>query len=141
MAYTRTGVSWRGRVFDDRGDIILGWFTRVAVFLLLLGIVAFEGISLATAHLNGVDTANQVALAGAEAYAPRHNAEAAYAAAAKEATAHKAELLPDNFTISADGSVDVAIKTTATTLFLYRTDATAKWAVIKSGGHANAQNR
>jgi hypothetical protein len=141
MAYARTGVSWGGRVYDDRGDIILGWFTRVATFLLLLGIIAFEGISLVTAHMSGADTANQVALAAADAYAPKHNVKAAYAAAEQEAINHKAELLPKEFRISADGDVDVAIKMTATTLFLYRTEATAKWAVVKSAGHASGQNR
>jgi hypothetical protein len=140
MAYARTGVSWRGRVYDDRGDIILGWFTRVATFLLLLGIVAFEGISLVTAHINGADTANAVALAAADAYAPRHSVKAAYAAAEGEAIKHNAELLPDEFVVSADGSVEIAIKSTATTLFLYRTSATAKWAVVKSAGHASGQN-
>lgn len=141
MEYARTGVSWGGRGHDDRGDIILGWFTRVATFLLLLGIVAFEGISVGTAHVNGADTANSVALAAAEAYAPKHNVKAAYAAAETEAVQHKAELLPDQFAIAADGSVDIAIKTTATTLFLYRTERTAKWAVVKSSGHASGQNR
>jgi hypothetical protein len=142
MAYARTGVSWRGRAaYDERGDIILGWFTRVATFLLFLGIIAFEGLSLVSAHMNGADVANQVALAAADAYAPKHNAKAAYAAAEKEAVDHKAELLPDEFAIGADGSVDVAIKTTATTLFLYRTDSTAKWAIVKSGGHSNGRFR
>jgi hypothetical protein len=141
MAYAQTGVSWGGRVCDDRGDIILGWFTRVATFLLLLGIIAFEGISVGAAHINGADVANQVAVASAEAYAPKHSVKAAYAAAEQEALAHKAELLPKDFVISADGSVDLAIKMTATTLLLYRTPATAKWAVVKSGGRASGRNR
>jgi hypothetical protein len=142
MAYSSMGVSWRGRLsYDDRGDIILGWFTRVAAFLLLLGILAFEGISVGTAHVNGADIANQVALVAAEAYAPKHSVKAAYAAAEQEAIDHKAELVPNEFVVTDDGSVELAIKTTATTLFLYRTESTAKWAIVKSGGHASGQNR
>lgn len=142
MAYTPAGVSWRDRAtHDDRGDIILGWFTRVATFLLLLGIVAFEGISLVAARFNGPDVANQVAIAAADAYAPKHSVKAAYAAAERVAIDNKADLLRTEFSISGDGSVDLTIKTTATTLFLYRTNSTAKWAVVKSSGHANGQNR
>lgn len=122
--------------FDDRGDIILGWFTRVATFLLLLGIVAFECISLVTARFNGEDIAGTVATAAAEAYGPRRDARAAYAAAEDSALAQSAELDPDSFTISPEGVVDLKVTTTATTLFLYRTESTAKWAVVTSGGRA-----
>ncbi|MDQ1709435.1 MAG: hypothetical protein QOG49_820 [Frankiaceae bacterium] len=139
---TPTGVARRGRAaYDDRGDIILGWFTRVATFLLLIAIIGFEGISVVTAHINGADTADQVALAAADAYAPKHNVKAAKAAAEAAAIEHHADLKSKDIMIAADGSVDVTITTTATTLFLYRTDATAKWAVVKSGGHANGQFR
>ena len=141
MEYRPTAPARRPRaVYDECGDIILGWFTRVATFLLLLGILAFESISLATAHMSGADVANKVALAAADAYATKHNAAAAYAAAQGEATAHKAELVAKDFRISTDGAVDLAVTQTATTLFLYRTKQTAKWAIVKSSGHANARN-
>lgn len=141
MAYKAPGVTWRGREYDDRGDIILGWFTRVAVFLLLLGIIAFELISLASARVNASGVANDIAIAAADAYAPRKSVKAAYTAAELKATESSVELVEDEFTISEDGSVDVAITSTATTLFLYRTSQTAKWAVIKSSGHASSRFR
>ena len=127
--------------YDDRGDIILGWFTRVAVFLLLLGIIAFEGISLVSARFSATDEANQVAMAAADAYAPKKSAKAALAAAEDEATSLKVDLLADKFVITDDGSVDVSISKTATTLFLYRTEKTAKWAIVTSSGHASGRFR
>jgi hypothetical protein len=130
-------VRRRAGARDDRGDIILGWFIRVAVFLLFLGILAFEGLSLVTARINGTDLAQQAAGEAAEAFQSRRTEEAAYAAAEEFAIEHDAELNPDKFVVSTDGAVDLEIKTTATTLFLFRTDATAKWAVVRSSAHAN----
>lgn len=142
MAYTSAGESRRDRMaYDDRGDIILGWFTRVAVFLLLLGIVAFEGISLVSARFSGSDEANQVAVAAADAYAPRKSVKAALAAAEDQAAALKVDLVADKFLITDDGSIDLSISKTATTLFLYRTQQTAKWAVVTSSGHASGRLR
>lgn len=142
MANRRTCVAWRERwTYDDRGDIILGWFTRVATFLLLLGILAFEIISLATAHVSGTDVADKVALAARDAYATKKNPDAAYAAAEVAAVENQAQVDPESFFIADNGSVDLKINKTATTLFLYRTDATAKWAVVTSSGHANGQLR
>lgn len=139
MAYP--GITWHGRTFDDRGDIILGWFTRVAVILLLIGIVAFEAISLTQARVRSGEIANQIAVAAADAYAPRKSVEAAYDAADREAISAKVELIEDEFVISDDGSIDLGIRTTATTLFLYRTSQTAKWAEMTATGHANGKLR
>lgn len=142
MAQASTGKSRRARrAYDDRGDVILGWFTRVAVFLLFIGIVAFESISLVTAHFNGADEATKVAAAAADAYAPRKSEKAAYAAAVQEALDLKVELVEEEFVISEDGSIDLSISQVAPTLFLFRTDQTAKWAIVKSDGHANGAIR
>lgn len=142
MAYASTGVSWRNRAaYDERGDILLGWFVRIVTFLLLLGIVGFELISLLTARVQGADTADQIAVAAADAFAPKKSEKAAYAAAEAAAIELKAELIPDQFVVTEDGSVDLKVRKVATTLFLYRTDATAKWAIIESEGHANGPLR
>jgi hypothetical protein len=134
-----TFVRRRAEGRDDRGDIVLGWFARVIVFLLFIGILAFESLSLVTTRVNSVDIAQQAAIAGAEGYAAGKTWEAAYAAAEKVAIERDAELLPDEFVVTREGAVDLALTKTATTLFLYRTEATGKWAVTKVSAHANAR--
>ncbi len=130
-------VRRRAGARNDRGDIVLGWFTRVIVFLVFLGIVAFESLSLVTTRINSIDIAEQAAIAAAEGYASGKTREAAYAAAEKVAIERNVELLPDEFLVTEDGAVDLAVTKTATTLFLYRTDTTAKWAVAKVSAHAS----
>ena len=66
---------------------------------------------------------------------------AAYDAAEREAVAANVELIEDEFVISDDGSIDLGIRHTATTLFLYRTSQTAKWAVMNANGHASGKIR
>ncbi|MEO6713154.1 MAG: hypothetical protein ABIM89_06965 [Mycobacteriales bacterium] len=141
MAHSTVEPVARRDVHDERGDIILGWFTRVAVFLMLIGIVAFECISLVTARVNGADLAGQIASAAADAYAQSKDVDTAYAAAETKAIEGHAEISRDTFVVRRDGSVDVEVQKTATTLFLYRTDTTAKWAVVHSEGHANGAIR
>jgi hypothetical protein len=120
----------------DRGDIVLGWLTRVVVLIGLLGLMVFEGISLVSAHVSGTDMANEVALHASEAYLNKHSPKAAKMAAETEASKHHAEVVKNSLTIGKDGTVTLRVRRSATTLLLYRTKQTAKWTVVVSEGHA-----
>jgi Tfp pilus assembly protein PilX len=122
----------------DRGDIVLGWLTRVIVLVALLGLLVFEGISLVSSRISGTDMANQVALAASEAYLPDHSTKAAKMAAETEAARHRAEVVKNSLKISKDGTVTVEVRHTATTLLLYRTKRTAEWTVVVSTGKARS---
>jgi len=52
-------------VTSDRGDIVLGWLTKLVVTLSLLGVVGFDLISLASARFQGEDHAQSVVRARA----------------------------------------------------------------------------
>jgi hypothetical protein len=127
----------------DRGDIVLGWLVRLVAGLSLLGLFVFEGLSLATARVNGTDVANQIALEASEAYLNTHAKEAARVNAAQmaaetEAAKHGAEIVKKTLKVQKSGAVQVRIRRTATTLLLYRTKQTAQLTIVESEGNARS---
>lgn len=65
----------------DSGSIVLGWLTKLAAGLALLGLLAFDGISLVKAHFTAADHANTDAAAAADVYKQTHDLQKAYNAA------------------------------------------------------------
>jgi len=124
---------------DERGTIIVGWLTKVALLLTLVGILGFDVISVATTKMSAADNANNAAREGAQVYADtRGDVQEAYLAALDYAEEHGGTIEPDHFTVTDDGVVTVKITKTATTLVFYRNGATKKWAhvVAEASGKA-----
>jgi hypothetical protein len=116
----------------DRGDVLLGWFTKVALVLGLFGIVSFDAVSVGVAKMNAQDTAASAAAAGAEAWSESHNLQRAYRAASAYADEHGGTIDPKAFSIDSNGTVSVRMDKDATTLLLYRTKTTKKWAHVSA---------
>lgn len=123
----------------DRGDIVLGWLSRVVVVLALLGIVAFDALSVGIARVSAEDDAGAAARAASEAWRERADVQQAYEAAVAVATEHGEQIAPDDFRIEADGTVHLTVTRTATTLVLYRVGPLAKYADISAAGTAQYQ--
>jgi hypothetical protein len=122
----------------DRGDIVLGWLTKVIVVMTLIGLLVVEGLSIVSARISGKDVANGVALAGSEGYAHKKSAKTALRAAQAEAMSHGAEIVPGTFLVARDGRVTVTVRQTARTVLIYRVEQTRKWAQIDSDGNARS---
>jgi hypothetical protein len=127
----------------DRGDIIIGWLVRVVLLLGVLGVLVFEGLSLVTARVNGMDIANKVAYEASEAYlnsnaGQKARVKAARIAAETEAAEHTAEVVKNSMKVAEDGTVTLRIRRTAGTILLYRSRYTADYAVVISDGHARS---
>lgn len=124
---------------DERGSIIVGWLTKVAVVLTLVGVIGFDLISVATTKVGAADDAQQAARMGAEAYADtRGDVQEAYAAALEHAEKHGGSIDPADFVVQQDGTVRVKVVKTATTLVFYRSGATKKWAHVVAEASAKA---
>jgi len=122
-------------VHDDRGTIIVGWLTKVALALTVLGVLGFDMVSVAVTKVGAADDASRAAKLGAVAYADsRGNVNTAYAAALAYAEEHNATIDPKDFVVQPDGTVTVKVVKTATTMVFYRTGATKKWAHIVAEG-------
>jgi hypothetical protein len=115
------------RAQGDRGDIILGWLTKLVVVLAVLGVIAFDGISLVQARFQAADRATTAAAAAADEYHVSHDVQRAYNAAF--ATVHGEDTIETTtFKVATDGTVTLRLHHVATTLVLHRIGAIKGWA-------------
>lgn len=124
---------------DERGDIIVGWLTKVAIVITLVGVAGFDAISVATTRVSATDDANQAAREGAQTWVDTHgNIQKSYDAAREYAEQHHATLEPKDFVVASDGTVTVTIEKTATTLVIRRNGKTKGWAHVVAHGSGRA---
>lgn len=116
---------------DDSGSIVFGWLGRVALTLTVLGIAAFEVMSIAVARIALEDVGQTAGDRALTSYSQTHDPYQAYVAAHDYAVANGAVLVKKSFTIDSD-SVSFKLKKTAQTLLLYRLDATAGLAQVQT---------
>jgi hypothetical protein len=114
---------------DDAGSIVFGWLGRVALTLTILGVAAFEVLSIVVAHVSLDDIGQTAADRALTAYTDTHDPYQAYVAANDYVDENDAVLVKKSFTITSD-SVSFELKKTAPTLLLYRLDATAHLAEV-----------
>lgn len=103
---------------SDGGAIVLGWLTRVAVLLGVVGVLVFDGISLAVTRLSLQDDAEAAAIAGVHAFQETRNPERAYEAALFAVrTSHPTDTItPGSFNVRPDGTVTLTMQREADTL-------------------------
>lgn len=104
--------------FSDDGAIVLGWLTRVAVVLGVLGVLVFDGISLAVTRLGVIDDAKAGAVAGVHAFQETRSPDKAYAAAlAAVQTLNPDDVItPGSFSVTRDGRVTLSVQREAVTI-------------------------
>ncbi|HWH30379.1 MAG TPA: hypothetical protein VNU26_15740 [Mycobacteriales bacterium] len=116
------------RCRDDRGDIVLGWLTKLVVVIGLLGLLAFDGISLGLGRLKAEDHAQSAAREAVFAYRDSKDVQRAYEASLAALEESGATLDPEAFVVHADGSVTVTVEHTMSTFVVEKVDAIAGWA-------------
>jgi len=113
----------------DRGDIVLGWLTRLVVIFGLAGILFFDAIAVGVTATSLTDQGNYAARDASEVWQSTKSVQKAYEAAVTAAV----EANPLNtidtksFRIDDDNTVHLTISREATTLVLYRWSRTAGW--------------
>jgi hypothetical protein len=118
----------------DRGDVIVGWLTKVTVVIGVLGVMSFDAVSVGVAKMNADDVAATAAAFGAETWNATHNIQHAYRAASSFAEERGATIAPADFSVDRDGTVRVRVVKEATTVLLYRTSKTKGWARVEGTG-------
>lgn len=119
----------------DRGDIVIGWLVRLTVTLAIGGILLFDAVSVAMAHVSVADAAQTDAQAGADAWHSRPDVARAYAAAVAAGKPGD-KVSADSFAVDPDGTVHVRVDRTATTLVLFRVPKLARYATAAATGTA-----
>ena len=118
----------------DRGDIILGWLTKLVIGISLTGVVAFDGVSIGVAHVSTVDDANSAALSASHAWQDSHDMASALQAAAETAAEHGETVVDNSLTFDSDGTAHIAVRREATTLIVRHIHALRSWIEITASG-------
>ncbi len=105
-------------VATDRGDIVMGWLVKVTVVLALIGVVAFDAISIGTTRLSVEDQGNVAARTASENWQRTHDANDALAAASQAATEQNPlnVVVPSTFRVDLDGTAHFTMEREASTL-------------------------
>ena len=120
------------RFTSDRGDIVLGWLTKLVVVLGVAGLFLFDAISLGTTAMNLSDQGSYAARQASEVWQTTKSVQKAYEAAVATATEQNAEnvVVAKTFRIDEDNTVHFTIKRTADSILLFRWDKSAEWAKL-----------
>jgi hypothetical protein len=102
----------------ERGDIVLGWLTKLVVVLSVLGLVAFDALSIGVASLSLADDGRAAAREASSVWLNTGRVQPTYDAAVLSARGGDPgnDVLADTFTIAADGTVTLTIRRTPPTL-------------------------
>ncbi len=108
------------RTDGDRGDIILGWLTKLTVTLAVLGVLGFDAVSLGAAQFQAEDHAQTAARAAVESYRTDKNVQKAYDAALAEVAPDGDTLDADAFVAAPDGSITLRLRQEVPTLVIQK---------------------
>lgn len=106
-------------VETERGDIILGWLTKLVLVLSVLGVLGFDAVSLVQARFQASDRAAAAASAAAAEYASSKDVQKAYNAAFAT-TVDNDTIETTTFKVAPDGTVSLRLHHEATTLLVQR---------------------
>ena len=116
---------------DDRGDIVLGWLTKLVVTLAVLGVIGFDLISLGTARFQAEDHAQTAVRAASEVYKTPNDLQAAYDAAYAAVAEHGDTIDAQTFSIGPDGRVTLTLRRTAATMIVEKVGPLRPWAEVE----------
>ena len=118
----------------DTGGIVLGWLTKVVVVVALVGVVAFDAISIGVSRLSVEDAGALAAREASTDLARTGDVQSAYVTALAAATdAHPAnEIAATAFEVLADGSVRLVVERDATTFVVRRIGWVEDWAHVRA---------
>lgn len=115
---------------DDRGDIVLGWLTKLAVTLGVLGVVGFDLVSLGASRFQAEDHAQAALRAANDTYRGGRDLQRAYESALAEAGKHGDRIAPTDFAVAPDGTLALTLHRTAPTVLVEKVAALRDWAEV-----------
>ncbi|MGL5829270.1 MAG: hypothetical protein ACRC0L_06845, partial [Angustibacter sp.] len=128
------------RSSPERGDIVLGWLTKVVVSLALAGVIFFDAISVVTTRLAVEDDAAAAARAATDSWDSAKSVPQALEQARLSATESSSAnvLVEGSFRIAQDGSVTLSLRRTAKTMIVRRVSAIESWGKITRSGQSKS---
>jgi hypothetical protein len=114
----------------DNGSIVIGWLTKLMVATAIIGLALFDTLSIGAAKLGASDDANTAAEAAGADYRTSHNVQSAYQAALDTLPSDAETIPPRQFVIEPNGTVELVLHRTTTTLVAHRIGPLKKYAFI-----------
>ena len=118
-------------VMGDRGDVVLGWLTKLVATLAVLGVIGFDLVSLGAARFQAEDHAQTAVRAANESWKSAKDLQAAYDAALAEVVEHGDTIDPQTFTVGPDGSITLTLHRTAPTMVVEKIGPVRSWADVE----------
>jgi hypothetical protein len=137
VAWPKLGKSWATLAGDDgrdRGDVILSWLSRIVIGIAVFGVVLFDGLSIGVAHVSAADDANSAARSASHAWNDSHDLNDALHAAESSAAEHHETVVPKSFHVLGDGTVDLKVQRSASTLVVRHIEPLRSWTTITAAG-------
>ncbi len=113
----------------DRGDIVLGWLTKLTVVLAVVGLIGFDLIALGVNRMQAEDRAGTAARAAVSSYSSSKNVQQAYDAAVGTLDDEVTDRIdPGSFTVDSDGGVTLTLERETTTFLVEKIGPIRDWA-------------
>jgi hypothetical protein len=126
---------------NDRGAVRLITISRLVVVLGIVGVLGYDGFSIASNHVNTENDAQTAAYAASSAWHAKPNVQLAYQAAVQALAGTPREtVLQQGFTVDADGTVHLLVRDTAPSLVLSHIGPLRHYTVVTEHGDANSVN-
>jgi hypothetical protein len=123
----------------DIGAVRVGYVTKLAVALAIIGVFGYDGVSVLAVHISTSTDADNAADAASANWQQTHNVTLAYQAASEEVAAHDEKVLTCTtcFSIAPDNTAHVELRRTAHTLLFSRIGFLRHATVVTESGNAN----
>lgn len=118
----------------DRGSIVIGWLTKLAVAIAIVGVAMFDSISIGAARLGASDDANNAAEAASADYRTSHNVNSAYEAAIESLPSDSETIPAKTFVVLPDGTVSLVLRRTVNTLIVRHIGPLKKYTLVVEHG-------
>ena len=112
--------------------MVVGWLTRVALVLTVLGVLLFDGSALLVGRVSTADATDTAAQAAADSWRGRHNYAAALAAA--QSAAGDVDVIADSLTVSPDGATHLRVQHEVSTLVVHRLPRSERLVEVTADG-------
>jgi len=116
----------------DRGDVVLGWLTKVVASMALVGLVGFDAVSIGATQFQAEDHAQAAVRAAVESYRADKNVQTSYDAALGAVIADGDSIDVEGYAVGADGSVTLRLRRVAPTLLVEKVRQLRSWTDITS---------
>jgi hypothetical protein len=123
----------------DRGAVRVGYVTKLAVALAIIGVFGYDGVSILAVHVTTSTDASNAADAASANWQQTHDVLLAYQAASTKVAAHDEKVLTCRtcFSIQPDNTVHLELRRSAHTLLFSRIGFLRHATVVVEAGTAN----